>query len=58
MAESQRWGIPVNISTDPRHGASASGAEFKTCGSDVSKWPEGLGMSATSLLPFVRDLQK
>ena len=47
MAESQRWGIPVNISTDPRHGASASGAEFKTCGSDVSKWPEGLGMSAT-----------
>lgn len=47
LAEAQPWGIPVNISTDPRHGASASGAEFKNSGADVSKWPEGLGMSAT-----------
>lgn len=47
LAESEPWGIPVNISTDPRHGAGASSAEFKTSGSDVSKWPEGLGMSAT-----------
>lgn len=47
LAESQRWGIPVNISTDPRHGVSEGSAEFKSSGSDVSKWPEGLGMSAT-----------
>lgn len=47
LAEAQPWGIPVNISTDPRHGASSSGAEFKNSGADVSKWPEGLGMSAT-----------
>lgn len=47
LAEAQPWGIPVNISTDPRHGGSASGAEFKNSGSDVSKWPEGLGMDAT-----------
>lgn len=47
LAEAQPWGIPVNISTDLRHGASSSGAEFKNSGADVSKWPEGLGMSAT-----------
>ena len=47
LAEAQPWGIPVNISTDPRHGASSSGAEFKNSGADVSKWPEALGMSAT-----------
>lgn len=47
LAESQPWGIPVNISTDPRHGASEGSAEFKNSGADVSKWPEGLGMSAT-----------
>ena len=47
LAEGEKWGIPVNISTDPRHGAGESSAEFKTSGSDVSNWPEGLGMSAT-----------
>jgi beta-glucosidase len=37
----------VNFSTDPRHGASAAGAEFKSGGGDVSKWPDGLGIAAT-----------
>ena len=46
VCEEEPWGIPVNISTDPRHGASAAGAEFRTAGSDVSKWPEGIGMAA------------
>ncbi len=47
-AESLSLGVPVNTSSDPRHGASASGAEYKMgAGSDVSKWPEGMGMSAT-----------
>lgn len=48
LAESLPLGVPVNTSSDPRHGAAASGAEYKGgAGSDVSKWPEGLGMSAT-----------
>lgn len=46
-AEALPWGIPVNISSDPRHGASQGGAEFKSGGKDVSKWPEGLGIAAT-----------
>ena len=38
--------IPVNISSDPRSGAKQAAAEFKTAGSDVSKWPEGIGFAA------------
>ncbi len=54
VCESERWGIPVNISTDPRHGASAAGAEFRTAGSDVSKWPEGIGFAAAGDPEIVR----
>ena len=46
-AEQLPLGIPVAISSDPRHGASKAKAEFKSGDGDVSKWPEGLGMSAT-----------
>jgi len=45
--EKKPWGIPVNISSDPRHGAGSSGVEFKSGGNGVSKWPEGMGISAT-----------
>lgn len=46
-AEEAPFGIPVNISSDPRNGANANtGAEFKTSGSDVSKWPEGIGFAS------------
>ena len=54
VCESEPWGIPVNISTDPRHGAAAAGAEFRTAGSDVSKWPEGIGMAAAGDPELVR----
>lgn len=48
MAEALPLGVPVNTSSDPRHGAQTSGAEYKGgAGADVSKWPEGLAMSAT-----------
>lgn len=40
-------GLPVNISTDPRHGAADAGAEYKSGGGQASKWPEGLGIAAT-----------
>ncbi len=48
QAEAERLplGIPVAISTDPRHGATKAGAEYKSGNGDVSKWPEGLGMTA------------
>lgn len=46
MAESLPHSIPVNISTDPRHGVSNGSEEYKTDSRDVSKWPEGLGMAA------------
>ncbi len=46
-AEQLPFGIPVAISSDPRHGATKAGAEYKSGSGDVSKWPEGLGMSAT-----------
>ncbi|MBQ2817194.1 MAG: glycoside hydrolase family 3 C-terminal domain-containing protein [Clostridia bacterium] len=40
-------GLPVNISSDPRNGASRAGAEYKSGGGQTSKWPEGLGIAAT-----------
>ena len=46
LAERLPHAIPVNISSDPRSGAKKAAAEFKTTGSDVSKWPEGVGFAA------------
>ncbi|MHB8128364.1 MAG: glycoside hydrolase family 3 protein [Mobilitalea sp.] len=46
FVENQPFGIPINISSDPRHGAAESDAEYKSEGTGVSKWPEGIGMSA------------
>ncbi len=39
--------LPVNISSDPRHGAAKTAAEFKTEAADTSKWPDGMAMAAT-----------
>ncbi len=47
LAESSGLGIPVCISSDPRHAAGKKGAEFSGTGKEVSRWPEGLGMAAT-----------
>lgn len=45
--ETMPLGIPVNNSSDPRHG-TISDAEFNGgANSDVSKWPDGIGMAAT-----------
>ncbi len=54
LCEEQELCIPVNISTDPRHGASGGRAEFKQTGKDVSKWPEGIGMVAAGDPELVR----
>ena len=47
LAEESRLGIPVCISSDPRHAAGKKTAEFAGTGKDVSRWPEGLGLAAT-----------
>ena len=47
LAEREPLGVPINFSSDPRHGASDSAAEFKSQGVAVSKWPEGIGIAAT-----------
>ena len=50
IAERSRLGIPVTISTDPRHhfqyvlGASVAAGQF-------SEWPEPLGLAALRQLP-------
>ena len=58
VCEAEPWGIPVNISTDPRHGATSGKAEFRTAGSDVSKWPEGIGLAAAGDPELVREFAK
>ncbi|WP_346888847.1 glycoside hydrolase family 3 N-terminal domain-containing protein [Clostridium sp. UBA1056] len=47
LAEKLGFGIPVNISTDPRHGASADSEFNAGAGGEISKWPESLGLAAT-----------
>lgn len=47
LAEASPLGVPVCISSDPRHAAGKKGAEFSGTGREVSRWPEGLGMAAT-----------
>ena len=49
------FGIPVNISTDPRHGASADSEFNAGAGGDISKWPENLGLAATFDSELVRN---
>lgn len=46
FTEALPHGLPVNTSSDPRHGAAQAGAEYKS-GGTASVWPEGLGMAAT-----------
>ncbi len=55
LAEGQKWGIPICISSDPRHAAGKKGAEFAETGKDVSRWPEGLGMAATFSPELMRE---
>ncbi|MDL2220054.1 glycoside hydrolase family 3 C-terminal domain-containing protein [Eubacteriales bacterium OttesenSCG-928-N14] len=54
FVEALPLGIPVSISTDPRHGAAKADMEYKAGGGKTSVWPEGLGMSATFNPDIVR----
>lgn len=47
MCEEAPWGVPMNNSSDPRHGSDHS-QEFNIgAGKVVSLWPEGIGLAAT-----------
>lgn len=58
LCEEMPHAIPVNISTDPRHGAGEASAEFKTEAKDTSKWPLGLGLAATFSPKLVREFAR
>jgi len=47
MTEGLGLGIPVNISSDPRHGVIASAEYNAGAGGRISMWPEPLGLAAT-----------
>lgn len=47
LVEGIGLGIPVNISTDPRHGTTASAEYNAGAGGKISMWPGSLGMAAT-----------
>lgn len=42
FVEELPFGIPVNISSDPRHGASAAGAEYKSGGGRTQRCRSGI----------------
>lgn len=46
-AEALDFGIPVNISSDPRHTTQAHSEFDAGAGGDISKWPHQLGLAAT-----------
>ena len=58
LAEKSRLGIPVCISSDPRHAAGKKGAEFSGTGKEVSRWPEGLGMAATFDVQLMKEFAR
>lgn len=47
MVEGLGCGVPVNISSDPRHETSATAEYNYGSGGDISHWPTSLGMAAT-----------
>ncbi|MGI6239630.1 MAG: glycoside hydrolase family 3 N-terminal domain-containing protein [Christensenellales bacterium] len=46
-AEGRGFSIPVNTSSDPRHGSDFSAEYNMGAGGDISLWPETLGLAAT-----------
>lgn len=41
------YGIPVNLCSDPRHGIKSDAEYNLGAGSDISKWPEEIGLAAS-----------
>ena len=53
-AEATRLGIPVTISSDPRHGLGENPAT-SMAGAGFSKWPDPIGLAATRDASLVRE---
>ncbi len=47
LAENSGFGIPANNSSDPRHGAGVAAEYMGITGEPISKWANGIGLSAT-----------
>ncbi len=47
LAENSGFGIPANNSSDPRHGAGVAAEYMGVTGEPISKWANGIGLSAT-----------
>lgn len=47
LAEESGFGIPINNSSDPRHGAGSTAEYMGVTGEPISKWANGIGLSAT-----------
>ncbi|MFI9559510.1 glycoside hydrolase family 3 protein [Nonomuraea endophytica] len=54
LAASTRLGIPVTVSTDPRHGLFSSPATGMVTDA-LSRWPEHTGLAATGSAELVRE---
>lgn len=47
LAENTGFGIPANNSSDPRHGAGSAAEYMGVTGEPISKWANGIGLSAS-----------
>lgn len=47
LAENDGFGIPANNSSDPRHGAGSTAEYMGVTGESISKWANGIGLSAS-----------
>lgn len=47
LAENTGFGIPANNSSDPRHGAGSSAEYMGITGEPISKWANGIGLTAS-----------
>ncbi|MGN1155103.1 MAG: glycoside hydrolase family 3 N-terminal domain-containing protein [Agathobacter sp.] len=47
LAENEGFGIPANNSSDPRHGAGSMAEYMGVTGEPISKWANGIGLSAS-----------
>ena len=47
LVEGMGLGIPINISSDPRHGSDSYAEYNEGAGGSISQWPSTLGLAAT-----------
>lgn len=55
LAENSGYGIPANNSSDPRHGAGSTAEYMGVTGEPISKWANGIGLSASFDPEVVRE---